>query len=326
MITEKRIMLTGGAGFVGTKLCALLGERNEILIYDNLRRNSIRNTDLLQNRNITLKEGDVLDADRLKNVVGKFKPQIIVHLAAIAGIGSVIANPVKTMEVNMIGTYNILKAVQDDLDNLERFVDFSTSEVFGSYAYKVDELSTTNLAPVGEARWSYSVSKLAAEHLTYCFYKEYGLPCVLIRPFNVYGPGQVGEGAIHSFIQRAINDEEIQVHGDGDQIRSWCYIDDFVDGVMLCLEKKEAIGKTFNIGNPRGTVTINALAELIVLLSNSNSRIVYVPKGYADVEIRIPSIKTAQEILDFNPRVNLRDGIIRTIEWYRKLQSNEGGK
>ncbi len=116
------------------------------------------------------------------------------------------------------------------------------------------------------------------------------------------------------------------MHGDGDQIRSWCYIDDFVDGVMLCLEKKEAIGKTFNIGNPRGTVTINALAELIVLLSNSNSRIVYVPKGYADVEIRIPSIKTAQEILDFNPRVNLRDGIIRTIEWYRKLQSNEGGK
>lgn len=97
----------------------------------------------------------------------------------------------------------------------------------------------------------YSVSKLAAEHLSHSYYKEYGMPVVTVRPFNIYGPGQVGEGAIHQFIVGAIADEQMQIHGDGDQIRSWCYVEDFIKGIMLCLEKEEAIGQSFNIGNPR---------------------------------------------------------------------------
>lgn len=315
MMQDKRILLTGGAGFIGTKLCGLLSNNNEILIYDSLNRNSIKNTNLLDKDNVKLINGDILDYNHVKSVVDEFKPNIVIHLAAVAGIDTVIKNPVTTMKVNMIGTYNLLEAVKEH--KLDRFVDFSTSEVFGSYAYKVDEQCTTNLAPVGEARWTYSVSKLAGEHLAHSYYKEYGIPVVTVRPFNIYGPGQVGEGAIHQFVIRAIRNEEMQIHGDGDQIRSWCYIDDFVDGIMLCLEKKEAIGQSFNIGNPRGTVTISMLAQLIKRVSNSKSKIQYVPKSYVDVELRIPSIEKAKELLEYEPKYDLADGIEKTVEWYR---------
>lgn len=320
MIKNKRILLTGGAGFIGTKLCQLLSDNNTILLYDNLNRNSIKNTTLLEKTNIKLVEGDILDFQRLKSVVEEFSPEIVVHLAAVAGIDTVIKNPVNTMKVNMIGTYNLLESVKDL--KIERFVDFSTSEVFGSYAYKVEETHTTNLAPVGEARWTYSVSKLAGEHLAHSYYKEYGLPIVTVRPFNIYGPGQVGEGAIHQFVVRAINNEQIQIHGDGDQIRSWCYIDDFVDGIMLCLTKEEAIGNSFNIGNPRATVTISMLAESIKRIADSNSEIVHVPKEYVDVELRIPSIEKAKKVLSYSPKYDLTEGLKETIEWYRRNKND----
>lgn len=322
----RKILLTGGAGFIGTRICSLLCEKNKILLYDNFRRNSFKHSGLLSHKNIQLVKGDVLDYNFLKECVDNFQPDIVIHLAAIAGIETVIKSPVNTMTVNMIGTYNVLMALKDHINHLERFVDFSTSEVFGSYAYKVDERSTTNLAPVGEARWTYSVSKLAGEHLTHSFYKEYGLPAVSVRPFNIYGPGQVGEGAIHVFVTRAINNDEIQIHGDGDQIRSWCYIDDFVDGIMLCISKKEAVGHSFNIGNPRGTVTISMLAQLIKRIANSESEIVYVPKSYVDVELRIPSIEHARELLGFNPKYDLSHGLEKTIEWYSQKECHEYAK
>ena len=316
---NKKILLTGGAGFIGSRLCELLSKNNEILIYDNLRRNSIKDTSLLNKENISLIQGNVLDYAFLKKVVDSFKPSIVIHLAAIAGIDTVIKNPVSTMKVNMIGTYNILEALKDYSEDIERFIDFSTSEVFGSYAYKVDEKSTTNLAPVGEARWTYSVSKLAGEHLAHSYYKEYGLKVVTVRPFNIYGPGQVGEGAIHQFIARAIRDEQIEIHGDGDQIRSWCYIDDFLEGIKLCLENQDAIGNSFNIGNPKGTITIGMLAHLIKRLANSKSEIVYVPKNYVDVELRVPSIDKAKELLGFKPKYDLIEGLERTIQWYKSI-------
>ena len=317
MINNKKILLTGGAGFIGSKLCSILCEKNEILIYDNLNRNSIKNTDLLFRDNVTLVQGDILDFEKIKNTVEEFQPNIVIHLAAIAGIDTVIKSPVSTMKVNMIGTYNILEALKINMNNLEKVVDFSTSEVFGSYAYKVNEMNTTNLAPVGEARWTYSVSKLAAEHLSHSFYKEYKMPVITVRPFNIYGPGQVGEGAIHQFVARAISNEQIQIHGDGDQIRSWCYIEDFIQGIMLCLEKKEAIGQSFNIGNPRATITIAMLAETIKRVAASSSEIIYVSKNYVDVELRIPSIEKAKKLLGFNPKFGLNEWLRNTIDWYR---------
>lgn len=317
MINSKRILITGGAGFIGTNIAKRLIKDNQILLYDNLWRNSLKNSQIQDEKNIKIVQGDILDFQKLKSIVDEFEPDIVIHLAAIAGVDTVMKHPVKTMQINMIGTYNILESIKSH--KTERFLNFSTSEIFGSYAYKVGDDAQSSLATVGEARWTYSVSKLAGEHLAYAYHKEYDIPIVNIRPFNVYGPGQVGEGAIHRFVVRALKNEPLEIHGDGDQIRSWCYIDDFVDGVLLCLTKDEAIGQAFNIGNPRGTITINMLARLIKELSQSKSEIIYTPKTYVDVELRIPSIEKAKKILGYEPKIDLEEGLKRTIDWYRRI-------
>jgi nucleoside-diphosphate-sugar epimerase len=145
-----------------------------------------------------------------------------------------------------------------------------------------------------------------------------GLSTVSIRPFNVFGPRQIGVGAIHTFVIRALQGLPLEIHGDGNQIRAWCYIDDMVDGTIRTLTKPEAVGHVFNIGNPRGTVTIHTLADKIRMLCESESEITFVSKDYVDVELRIPSIKKAIEMLGFRPKVDLNEGLIRTINWYRE--------
>ena len=240
---------------------------------------------------------------------------MVIHLAAIAGVDDVFNHPVLTMKVNMIGTYNVLEAALQN--RMERVLDFSTSEVFGSYAFRVQEGDVTSLGAVGETRWTYAVSKLATEHLAHNYYKEYGLPTASIRPFNIYGPQQVGQGAIHAFAVRALQGDELVVHNDGSQIRAWCYVDDIVDGVVLALTKPEAVGQAFNIGNPRSVVTVYNLAREVIRISNSSSKIRFDTVDRADVELRIPSITKARELLGFEPKVDLEEGLERTIEWYR---------
>ena len=187
----------------------------------------------------------------------------IVHCAAIAGVDTVLESPVRTMRVNMIGTYNVLEAALATLDTLERFIDFSTSEVFGTHAFSVEEGQVSTIGSVGEARWTYAVSKLAGEHMAHAYHDELGLPDVTVHPFNVFGPGQIGGGAIRAFIEAALAGRDLSIHGDGSQIRAWCYVDDMVDGTLACLEHPSAVGQTFNIGNPRATVTIYDLAQRI---------------------------------------------------------------
>jgi nucleoside-diphosphate-sugar epimerase len=150
------------------------------------------------------------------------------------------------------------------------------------------------------------------------YHKQYRLPTLSIRPFNIYGPGQVGEGAIHTFIHKALRGEALGIHNDGSQIRAWCYIDDIVDGILLCLEKPEAVGQAFNIGNPRSVCTIYDLARRIIHLSASESQAVLVDWRYADVELRIPNIDKARNLLGFEPKVDLEEGLLRTIDWYRE--------
>ncbi|HOK79242.1 MAG TPA: GDP-mannose 4,6-dehydratase [bacterium] len=318
MIKNKKFFITGGAGFIGSNLIKKLIPSNEIVVYDNLSRNALKQTTFFTHPNLHIIQGDILDYEFLKTHI----PQdidFVLHMAAIAGVDNVIKNPTKTIEVNLVGTYNILKSLKElnILDRIERFVNFSTSEVFGINAFRVEEDASINLQPVGEARWTYAVSKLTAEHLVLSYYKQFRLKTVTLRPFNIYGPGQVGEGAIHQFVIRAIKNEPLIIHGDGDQIRSWCYIDDMVEGILLCLEKEEAIGEVFNIGNPKGTITILSLAEKIIQLAKSSSPVIHVSAPYVDVNLRIPSISKAREKLCFEPKVNLNDGIKKTIEWYK---------
>ena len=314
MIRDAHVLITGGAGFIGSSLAARLAPHNRVVLYDNLHRDAVARTGLLDHPNVSLVRGDVLDAERLAPVVRE--ADVVVHMASIAGVDTVMRNPILTMRVALLGTVNALDAAFEG-QRCTRFVDFSTSEVFGRFAYKVTEGDATSLGAVGEARWTYAVSKLATEHLALSYHKQHGLPTVSIRPFNIYGPNQVGEGAVHHFITRALRGDTLFIHGDGSQIRSWCYIDDIVDGVVSAIEREQAVGHAFNIGNPRSTLTIYNLARQIAQLVGSNSALKFQPMDRADVDLRIPNIDKAARLLDYHPEVDLADGLTRTIAWYR---------
>ena len=315
MIKNKKIFITGGAGFIASTLIAKLAEGNEIIVYDNFHRDTITSTGLAEHKNVNIVRGDVLDLESMTHAMRGCNT--VIHAAGIAGIDTVVKSPVKTMQVNMLGTANALAAAQGvGIDH--RFIDFSTSEVFGSMAFRSSENDETVAGSAGEARWTYAVSKLAGEHLAKAYHSEYNLPVVTVRPFNVYGPGQTGEGAIQIFISKALKNEPISIHGDGAQIRAWCYVDDFVDCILRCLESNNAVGESFNIGNPRAVITILGLAQTVCRVLNSKSEIKFVPELSADIAIRIPSVTKSADLLEFRAQVDLDEGIKNTAAWIEK--------
>jgi nucleoside-diphosphate-sugar epimerase len=313
-LTGKRVCITGGAGFIGSHLVQRLIDANEVVVYDNLHRNALQFAHLEGHKHLHFIKGDVMDAAATRKALDGC--QVVIHCAAIAGVYSVDRNAVTTMEVNMLGTHQVVKAALDV--KVERFVEFSTSEVYGPFIHKGSEDGMTTIGPIGESRWVYAASKLASEHLSYAHYKEDGLPLAIVRPFNVYGPRQVGDGAIRGIILQAIRNLPITLYNDGTQIRAWCYVDDFVDGVLRCAEKKDAVGNAFNLGNPQGTATNFELANMILRLTNSKSEIVFKPHPGPEVDLRVPSIEKAAKLLGFRPTISLEAGISNTIPWYRE--------
>jgi UDP-glucose 4-epimerase len=316
VLQGKRIVITGGAGFIATTLARRLVEDNEIVAIDNLHRDALTGTELHEHPNLAFHQVDVLEPELLTELT--LGATHVVHCAAIAGVDTVLESPVRTMRVNTIGTYNVLEAALATRPTIERVVEFSTSEVFGTYAYKVAETNVTTMGSVGEARWTYAVSKLAGEHMAHAYHDELGLPVVSVRPFNVYGPGQIGGGAIRAFIEAALAGRDLVIHGDGSQIRAWCFVDDMIDAILLCLERPEAVGQSFNVGNARSTVTIYDLALRVKRLTGCPGEIVFQPLHYTDVELRIPNVDKAKDLLGWEPQVELDEGLQRTIAWYRE--------
>jgi len=314
---DKKILITGGAGFIAANVAGRLADRNELTLFDLdfSSKSPIGYTDLRSHSHVSLIEGDIRDHEALEGAVRG--ADVIIHAAAVVGVNKVLQAARNTIETNLLGTVNLIRAAQDHCPNLERLIYFSTSEVFGGSSFRVDEANVASIGSVDEARWSYSISKLAGEHLAFAYYREFGMPATIVRPFNVFGPGRTGDHAILRFISAALKGVDLVVFGDGAQVRSWCYIDDFVDSIMSMLDRPEAVGNDFNIGNARNTLTIYELARRVVQLVGSDSGIVFQDIEHSDIDLRVPSTRKAGRLLGYQPTVEIDEALMRTIEWYR---------
>ena len=311
-IAGRTILITGGAGFIGSHIAERLHEENRLVLFDNFRRNSLEGLDVANHPNVTVVEGDILDTDQVGSAVHGV--DTVIHLAAIAGVSSYYAMPLKTLQVNILGTVNVLESAV--ASGVKRFVYFSTSEVFGSHALHVSETDTLAIGPTTERRWVYATSKLAGENLVLRYGEAHDIDATCLRPFNVYGPRQTGEGAISNFCRAALTGEPLTVYGDGNAIRAWCYVDDLVDAVVCALAKPQSAGLSFNIGNPREVETTNGLARRLAAMI-PNSRIRHEEIDRAEVAVRIPNVDLAREELGFRAVVGLDAGLDATLSWYR---------
>ena len=314
MISGARIVVTGGAGFIASHIIDRLVGDNKIVIYDNMKRNAFQYSPNHGHKNVTIVQGDVLDAARLDEALKG--ADICIHAAAIAGIYSVGDSITRTMKVNLIGAYNALESSVKH--KVPRFMDFSTSEIYGPYSFRSREDDVAKVGPASEKRWIYAISKLAGEHFAHAYADDFGIKVVTIRPFNIYGPRQVGEGAVQQMVGKALADRDITVFNDGSQIRSWCYVDDFASAFVKAMHMDSAVGQVFNIGNPQATTTVLGLAETLIRLTGSKSKIVFKPHPGPEVEIRMPDIAKARRLLEYEPAVGLDVGLNRSIEWYRQ--------
>ena len=266
----RTILITGGAGFIGSSLADKLANNNKLILLDlSFNQKPVQFTRLERHPNVKTVQGNLLDGVDLRSLCQE--ADIVVHTAALLGVSKVCNAGRETLETNYVGTSRLLQAL-DGNKRLQRFIYFSTSEVFGVNSFRVDENSPPSVGPIAESRWSYAIAKLAGEHLAKSYFREAGMPIAIVRPFNIFGPGRTGDHALLRFILNALNGKPLQVHGDGTQIRSWCYIDDFCSALLLMLERSESVGEDFNIGNPANTLTIYELARKVVDLCGTRAR------------------------------------------------------
>lgn len=313
MSKKRTVLITGGAGFIGTHIAERLCEDHRLVLFDNYRRDSLTGLALTRHPNVTVRRGDVLDPASLRRAVKG--ADTVIHLAAIAGVSSYYSMPLRTLQVNILGTVNMLEAAV--AAGVKQFIHFSTSEVYGSNALNVSEQDPHGIGPTSDKRWVYATSKLASENFVLRYGEEYRFRATCLRPFNVYGPRQTGEGAISNFCTAALGRKPLTVYGDGSAIRAWCYVSDMVDAVMRVLSRAESAGHSFNIGNPREAETTNGLARRVAALV-PGATVRRRDLDRAEVAARIPRIEKARKLLGYEPRVDLDEGLRRTLDWYRE--------
>ncbi|MCX8092679.1 MAG: SDR family oxidoreductase [Candidatus Goldbacteria bacterium] len=309
---QKITLVTGGAGFIGSHLCeALISKGYRVICIDNLRTGKLSNLQLiLKNNNFKFIKHDVIKPLELKE-----KIDYIFHLASYASPPYYQKYSIETLLTNANGTYNILEIARK---YKARFLLASTSEVYGDpkiHPQKEDYWGNVN--PVGK-RSCYDEAKRFAEALTMEYNRKYGLDVRIIRIFNTYGPRlQKDDGrVISNFIYQALNNLPITVYGKGSQTRSFCYISDMVEGLIKAMFMKEAKNQIINLGNP-DEFTIKQAAIIIKNMIGSKSKIIYRPLPEDDPVRRKPDITKAKKILNWVPKVKLKEGLEKTIEWFK---------
>jgi len=308
----KRIAVTGGAGFLGSHLCEkLISTGNEVLCIDNLFTGSKSNIrHLLPNVYFELIRHDItqtlnIEADQIYNLACPASPVYYQY------------NPIKTVKTNVIGSINMLEVAKN---TGARILQASTSEVYGDpEVHPQKEEYRGNVNTIG-IRACYDEGKRVAETLFFDYHRQYNMEIKVMRIFNTYGPRMaVNDGRVVSnFIIQALRNEDITIYGNGKQTRSFCYVDDLIDGMIKLMESPSDFTGPINIGNPI-EFTILELAELVIKLTSSNSKIVFKPLPQDDPIQRSPDILLAREALDWKPTIQLEEGLNKTIEYFRHI-------
>lgn len=316
-MTIKRVLVTGGAGFLGSHLCErLIAQGHDVICLDNFFTSQKVNVQhLLDHHNFELIRHDVthpiwLEVDEIYN------------LACPAAPGHYQYNPIKTMKTSVMGAINTLGMAKRCR---ARILQASTSEVYGDpEMHPQPESYRGNVNPIGP-RACYDEGKRAAETLFMDYHRKHGLDVRIARIFNTYGPrmhpfdGRV----VSNFIRQALNNEDITIFGDGSQTRSFCYRDDLVEGLIRLMKAEgEGVHLPINLGNP-GEFTILQLAELTIEMTGSSSKIVFEPLPEDDPTQRQPNIARAKRLLDWEPTIPLREGLAKTIEYFRSIDLSD---
>jgi dTDP-glucose 4,6-dehydratase len=309
-----RILVTGGAGFLGSHLCeSLLARGDEIVCMDNLLTGSERNVQQLRsNPRFSFVRHDVTQRIDVAGPLGG-----ILHFACPASPADYLAHPIHTLKVGSLGTHNALGLAKE---KKARFLLASTSEIYGDPLISPQkETYWGNVNPIGP-RGVYDEAKRFSEAMTMAYRRSHGVETRIVRIFNTYGPRmRPNDGrAVCTFITQALDGQDLTVFGDGSQTRSFCYVTDLVDGILKLLDSSE--GDPVNIGNP-DEIPIRRLAEEIIELTGARSRLVTKPLPQDDPKQRKPDITRARTLLKWEPRVARREGLEKTIAYFKSLRA-----
>jgi len=319
------VLITGGAGFIGSHLAeVLLARREKVYIIDDLSTGSIKNIDHLKvHKNFEYYIDSIQNEMLLAELVDYC--DTIYHMAAAVGVKLIVESPVRTIETNITGTETVLKLANK---KKKKVIIASTSEVYGKNTQiPFREDHDLVFGPTFKGRWSYACSKAIDEFLALAYLKEKKLPVVIARLFNTVGPRQTGRYGmvLPTFVKQALLGHPITVYGDGDQSRCFTHVDDVVNAIISLAEHPEAIGEIFNIGSSN-EITIKELATLVKEMTGSESEIVFIPydqayeEGFEDMPRRVPDISKAHELIGYKPTVDIR-GIIKSVIEYERDRS-----
>ena len=311
------ILVTGGAGFLGSHLSRrLVDEGHQVYCFDNLVTGSRKNIEGLEKTDhFELIEQDVTEYIDIENHPGKLAEadiELVIHFASLASPADYLEYPIKTLKVGALGTQRTLGVAKAFG---ARFLLASTSEVYGDPAvHPQPEEYWGNVNPIG-VRGVYDESKRFAEALTMAYHRSHGLETYIVRIFNTYGPSmRLNDGrAVPNFIKQALQGVPLTVYGDGSQTRSFCYVEDLMEGISRLIEGD--YHEPVNIGNPT-EMTVLELAEKIIELTASNSEIIYKPLPEDDPQVRQPDISLAKKLLDWQPKYSLEAGLKKTIPYF----------
>ena len=317
-----RALITGGAGFIGSHLAeALLNDGHEVDIIDNLSTGSIRNVGHLKsNPRFKYTIDTLTNEPLLAELIDR--NDVIFHFAAAVGVKLIVEQPVHTIETNVHGTEVVLKHANK---KKKKVVIASTSEVYGKSAdVPFREDADLVMGATVKHRWAYACSKAIDEFLALAYYKERGLPVIIVRFFNTVGPRQTGQYGmvLPSFVRQALSGEPITVFGDGTQSRSFTYVGDVVECLLKLVNEPKAVGQVFNIGN-KEEVTILRLAEIVKSLTGSSSPIEFVAydqayeEGFEDMPRRVPDLTKVRQLVGYEPKVQLNEIITKVIDFFR---------